>query len=205
MSREEKTKYFNQLHGLIILGITVVLYDLVSDVGRDFYSHPVGVSGKCVYQVFAGDKSLGTFFTDGPETLSKIASRKGIAIPSSSETDCGVIPCNRSVKFGKDGKVEAIEYMPGAHLLLAGKKININEADRPDLTAVPGIGPELSKKIIESRDMRGGSFYDLNDLATIPGIGKKKFNEIIPYLEIREPDSFTVHQNTRHSPNLPNP
>ena len=49
-------------------------------------------------------------------------------------------------------------------------KININNASKGELMRLPGIGDELSDKIIAYRSIYGG-FTTIGDLKSVKGIG----------------------------------
>ncbi|NCO23562.1 MAG: hypothetical protein COZ07_05730 [Candidatus Infernicultor aquiphilus] len=56
-------------------------------------------------------------------------------------------------------------------------QININTADDHTLQSLPGIGPVLSKRIIDYRD-QNGLFEVIDDIKNVSGIGEKKFEGI---------------------------
>jgi len=56
-------------------------------------------------------------------------------------------------------------------------QININTADDNTLQSLPGIGPVLSKKIIDYRN-QNGLFEVIEDIKGVSGIGEKKFEGI---------------------------
>lgn len=60
-------------------------------------------------------------------------------------------------------------------------QVDINRADWPELTLLPGIGEVLAKSIVESRETRG-EFRSHDDLLRVRGIGKKTLDKIRPYL-----------------------
>ncbi|MEI8350404.1 MAG: ComEA family DNA-binding protein [Candidatus Omnitrophota bacterium] len=51
--------------------------------------------------------------------------------------------------------------------------INVNTASQEELQALPGVGPEIARRIIEYRQ-RHGHFLTLGDLEKVKGIGVKK-------------------------------
>ncbi len=59
------------------------------------------------------------------------------------------------------------------------KCININDANVSVLDSLPGIGPVMSKKIIDWRQMNGG-FKSISELKKVKGIGDAKYREIEP-------------------------
>jgi competence protein ComEA len=71
-------------------------------------------------------------------------------------------------------------------------EVDVNTADWPELTQLPGVGTKLAKRIIESRQS-DGPFAGPDDLLRINGIGRKKLEQIRPYLR-------PVQQNPNATP-----
>ena len=65
--------------------------------------------------------------------------------------------------------------------LTARFEVDINAADWPELMQLPGIGPTLAHRIVESRQTVG-PFADHDDLRRVRGIGPKTLDAIRPYL-----------------------
>jgi len=62
-------------------------------------------------------------------------------------------------------------------------RVNVNSADWATLALVPGLGPALSKRIVEARDSRPARrFESLDDLKAVRGIGDKVLAKLRPYL-----------------------
>jgi competence protein ComEA len=61
--------------------------------------------------------------------------------------------------------------------------IDINRASEEDFARLPGIGPELARRIVAFRD-KHGPFRRVEDLLVIRGIGHKKWRKIRPYLRV---------------------
>jgi len=66
----------------------------------------------------------------------------------------------------KDGDIRESSYL-----------INLNEAEKGELTLIPGIGPHLAAKIVSYRQQRG-CFRFMSDLNGVKGIGPAKISEI---------------------------
>jgi hypothetical protein len=64
-----------------------------------------------------------------------------------------------------------------------GIPILINDANPDALTAVPGIGLKLARRIVWERDRRGG-FRRVEELMTISGIGPGLYKRIKPHLAL---------------------
>jgi competence protein ComEA len=65
--------------------------------------------------------------------------------------------------------------------LTAQFQVDINSADWPELMQLPGVGPTLAKRIVQSRQT-AGPFADQDDLRRVRGIGPKTMEQIRPYL-----------------------
>ena len=68
-----------------------------------------------------------------------------------------------------------------------GGRININIATEKDLRAVPGLGPELARRILALREERNG-FHVLEELKDVNGIGDKRFHALKEYFCCPLPD-----------------
>ena len=68
-----------------------------------------------------------------------------------------------------------------AEPLVARFQLDANTADAPELMQLPGIGPKLAQRIIESRDTLG-PFADQDDLRRVRGIGPKTLEKLRPHL-----------------------
>ncbi|HWG44204.1 MAG TPA: helix-hairpin-helix domain-containing protein [Gemmataceae bacterium] len=73
--------------------------------------------------------------------------------------------------------------------LLVGKKkfglaqpLDINQATREDLQRLPGIGPKLSQRIIDTREKK--AFKSVDDLRRVPGIGPKTLQRLRPHVKV---------------------
>ena len=76
---------------------------------------------------------------------------------------------------------EPAEVRP--YVLYGGQKLDLNSATAEELEALPGIGPNLSVRIVAYRDALGG-FRRLEELLGIRGIGWETLEKIRPYLSI---------------------
>lgn len=71
--------------------------------------------------------------------------------------------------------IESVEKRPISF------QVDINRADWPELTLLPGVGEVLAKSIVESREAKG-EFRSHDELRRVKGIGKKTLDKIRPYL-----------------------
>ncbi|HTU26012.1 MAG TPA: helix-hairpin-helix domain-containing protein [Pirellulales bacterium] len=79
---------------------------------------------------------------------------------------------------GLQGRLIELEQAPQ---LSAQFLIDINDADWPELAALPGVGETLARRIVEVRRTRG-PFADHGELARVPGIGPRTLSRMRPYL-----------------------
>ena len=67
-----------------------------------------------------------------------------------------------------------------AHRIVLGIPLDINVMTAEDLDRIPGVGPVLSKRIIEYRQTNGGEM-NVESLLFIEGIGEKKYIHLSKY------------------------
>jgi len=60
--------------------------------------------------------------------------------------------------------------------------VDINAAEWPELSQLPGIGQTLAQRIVETRTQHG-PYRVYSDLLRVQGIGQKKLDAIKPYLQ----------------------
>ncbi|CAN0362157.1 unnamed protein product, partial [Ectocarpus sp. 4 AP-2014] len=59
--------------------------------------------------------------------------------------------------------------------------VDVNHAEWPELAQLPGIGPTLAQRIIDSRGV-DGEFHTINDLDRVNGIGPRTLEGMRRYL-----------------------
>jgi len=82
------------------------------------------------------------------------------------------------VHGGARGNLIELERMPQA---TAQFQVDLNAADWPELSQLPGVGETLAQRIVESRQTEG-PFVDNDELQRVRGIGPRTFERIKPYL-----------------------
>lgn len=60
-------------------------------------------------------------------------------------------------------------------------RIDVNEADWPELCLMPGVGEQLARRIVDYRE-QNGPFRELEDLRKVRGIGPLTLDGMKPYL-----------------------
>ena len=69
--------------------------------------------------------------------------------------------------------------------LTLGVKVDLNRATAEELAVLPGIGPALSRAIVEARSGRGGAFQSWEEVDAVPGVGPTKLDVLQASAEIR--------------------
>lgn len=89
----------------------------------------------------------------------------------------------------KSGLGESASKKYGSAKAGSGKKNNnqmprvrINSASARELQQLPGIGPALAQRIVQTRSR--GRFSSADDLLRVPGIGKAKLAKLRDYVEV---------------------
>jgi len=89
------------------------------------------------------------------------------------------------VEVDGQGRVR-VGRMAGARLLTLGLPLELNTASAEDLERLPGLGPELARRIVAHRQEHG-PFRRLEDLEAVQGIGPRKLARLKPYLTCTRP------------------
>ena len=80
----------------------------------------------------------------------------------------GTLPCRQAGMFSPQ------ESVP---LAVGTSRVNINTASQEELEKLPGIGPEIARRIIAFRSQIK-KFENLKDLDQVEGVGEKKIELI---------------------------
>ena len=62
-------------------------------------------------------------------------------------------------------------------------KINLNQATPGELELLPGLGPTLSRRIVEYRRMNG-PFHQIEEVMRVTGIGSRTFERIKDHITV---------------------
>src|SRR5262249_16342269 len=77
-------------------------------------------------------------------------------------------------------------------------KIDVNQAQWPELSLMPNIGEQLAKRIVADRTERG-PFKDLEELRRVRGIGPKTLESMKPFLQPLPPLQSTAENEPSQS------
>jgi len=170
--------------GLVVLALVVIVIGLAARLTDQWTESQTAYSpkeGNCVYQVLDEYGCVGTASMLGSGTVGNILLSLGVADSGQRGANEAKVPCGSRIQVTRDSPDLTVEKLPGANLVAMGKRININTADKTDLAAIPGIGPQLAARIISERDCGGPeAAYKLQN---VHGIGTKKRRALELYTE----------------------
>lgn len=115
--------------------------------------------------------------------LNEVLARAGAATLPEGENR--PLPSGSRVQVDGTGRVQ-VGRMEGARLLTLGLPVELNSASAADLERLPGLGPELARRIVAHREEHG-PFRRLEDLTAVKGIGPKKLDRLAAYLTVAPP------------------
>ncbi len=76
------------------------------------------------------------------------------------------------------------EALPAAPAAESEGRVDINTASAERLMSLPGIGPAMAEKIIETRQKN--PFYFVEDIKNVPGIGDRRLEQIRDLIAVWE-------------------
>jgi competence ComEA-like helix-hairpin-helix protein len=74
-------------------------------------------------------------------------------------------------------------------------RVDLNRASTGELSALPGIGPEMSQRIVEWR-AGNGPFATIDGLRQVGGIGPVRLEQLRPFLFVSDVESASVASTT---------
>jgi competence protein ComEA len=170
---------------LLLLLIVVAIFFL-----RGLSIHPGVADVPCPHPIFVqveGDvRHPGAYaFCSSPNLEELIQKAGGLRHVPSGVVANRTLGEGTKVTLNFDGKRYEIREseMSPFHKITLGLPISLNRESEEGLTAVPGIGQRLARRIVAERANRGG-FKELDELRSVPGIGQELYAKIKPYLTL---------------------
>lgn len=92
---------------------------------------------------------------------------------------------NSKISVTKDGGALRVDLqeISSFHKMTLGIPLSVNRESEEGLTALPGVGKNMAKALVEERAKRGG-FKSLEEIMEIPGIGPKFYARVKPFLTL---------------------
>lgn len=118
----------------------------------------------------------------GPKLLEKLRPHVFVELPASDEGDEPAEPVVRPVAVKVDQEKKPSVRSKKEPLT---ERIDVNHATAAELRNLPGIGPTLSQRIIETREQK--PFRSVDDLRRVRGIGVKTLERLRPRVVVDPP------------------
>jgi len=173
---------------------TEVLVHVVGEVAKPgLYRLPAGsrindavkAAGGFTEHADVATVNLAAVLDDGQQiSVGKVASARRTAEseqPPPSEQPTPAAPTQAPempVPLAEQGQ-QAVQTPPS----YPARKVSLNRAGPEELELLPGIGPELARRICYYRREHGG-FSQLEDLLKVKGVGKDTLEQIRPYVTL---------------------
>jgi competence protein ComEA len=117
----------------------------------------------------------------GPAVLERL--RPFVTVEPDAPTEAAPLPPPRVVRGAAPEKPERPPPRSGKKPPLTGP-VAVNSASAEELQRLPGIGPTLAKRIIETREAR--PFRSVEELRRVRGIGAKTLERLRPHVTVEE-------------------
>lgn len=141
--------------------------------------HAIDLCGGLTSQADSTNLSPAEVLRDG-ETV-EVAARETRTIPTAPSPPK---PGESRLQLVEGSNSEPSETVTPNNSEPSNRKLNINTASAAELEQLPGVGPVMAQRIIETRQsLPGGTFLSLEDLTAIRGIKGKTLARFRPYLE----------------------
>jgi competence protein ComEA len=171
--------------GLLVLLLILLLLHLLKPAPHRFGAETAPCEHPVYAQIEGEIRHPGVYFFCAAPTLGELIRkagglREGILPPP----DLLLTP-NSGVSVTKEGGALRVQLheIPSFYKITLGLPVSLNTESEEGLTALPGIGKNMAKTIVEERAKRGG-FKSLDEIMRIPGIGPKLYARMKPYLTL---------------------
>jgi competence protein ComEA len=176
-----KVPYFSRTQQGVILLLGAALFLLWAwraNFGLAPTPPPPATLNPVFVEVAGAAPHPGVYSFPRPPTLPEVWTKA--EVPGPPPDDQKEFASGSRVEFSPEGRCQ-IGRMSGSQLMTLGLAINLNQAGKDDLEALPGIGPVLAGRIVAYREAHG-PFKKIEDLELVSGIGPKKLEQVKPYL-----------------------
>jgi competence protein ComEA len=116
----------------------------------------------------------------GPATLERV--RPWVSVQTEEEEEPTLPALAKPSPLPNSGMASGSSRGPGKKETSLTGPVPINQATVEELQRLPGIGPTLSRRIIEERQKR--PFQTVDDLRRVPGLGPKTLEKLRPYVMV---------------------
>jgi len=171
--------------GLLVLLLILFLIHCLKPAPYRIGADPVPCNVPVFVQIDGEVRHPGVYSFCDPPYLRKLIKkagglREGTFLPGEQR-----LAPNSGISVTKEGGELRVRQheIPSSFKITLGIPISINRVSEQGLTALPGIGKNVAKAIVEESAKRGG-FKSLDEIMEIPGIGPKFYSKMNPYLTL---------------------
>jgi competence protein ComEA len=171
--------------GFLVLLLILFLIHLLKPAPYRLGAEPTPCESPVYVRIEGEIRHPGVYsFCDPPTLRALIRKAGGLGDENSLPADEALSP-NSGIavtRVGAETRVRPLE-IPSFYKITLGLPISVNRESEEGLTALPGVGKNMAKAIVEERAKRGG-FKSLIEILEIPGIGPKFYARMKPYLTL---------------------
>ncbi|MCU0593905.1 MAG: helix-hairpin-helix domain-containing protein [Desulfobacterota bacterium] len=171
--------------GIWVLVLILLLLHVLKPAPYRHGAETLPCEGPVFVQIQGEVRHPGVYAFCDPPTLAALIQKAGglqegaFALPDQRLSPNSGISVTRA---GGALRVEPQE-VSSFHKITLGLPISVNRESEEGLTALPGVGRNTARAIVEERAKRGG-FKSLDELMEIPGIGPRLHVRMKPYLTL---------------------
>ena len=171
--------------GFLVLLLILFLIHLLKPAPYRLGAEPILCKSPVYVQIEGQIRHPGVYsFCDPPTLRDLIRKAGGLREGNFLPADEPLIP-NSGISVTREGetlRVQRVE-IPSFYKISLGLPISVNTESEEGLTALPGVGKNMAKAIVEERTKRGG-FKSLDEIMGIPGIGPKFYEKMKSHLTL---------------------
>jgi competence protein ComEA len=177
---------FGVLGGLLAAGIILLVSS--QPRGSAVQLQPAPTAAPIIVHISGSVMNPGVYALPRSSRVQDAVQAAGGLLP---EADDQILNLAALLKDGERIKVPsrrptAAALIPGSATLTPGSQlININWATQAELESLPGIGPEMAKRILEYRD-QNGPFESIEAIQQVSGIGPATYAQLQDQITVDE-------------------
>lgn len=171
--------------GLLVLLLILFLLHLLKPAPYRLGAVSIPCASPVFAQIEGEVRHPGVYSFCAPPTLDELMREaRGLREGDLPPPDLRLIP-NSRISVTREGGALRVDFqeISSFHKMTLGLPISVNRESEEGLMALPGVGENMAKAIVEERAKRGG-FKSLDEIMGIPGIGPKFYARMRPYLTL---------------------
>ena len=171
--------------GLLVLLLILLLLHLLKPAPYRLGAETIPCESPVYAQIKGEIRHPGVYSFCAPPTVGELIRKAGgLWEGSLPDPDLRLIP-NSGITVTKKGGTLGVQLheIPSFYKITLGLPVSVNTESEEGLTALPGVGKNMAKAIVEERAKRGG-FKTLDEIMGISGIGPKLYARMKRHLTL---------------------